>query len=68
MRRTCLRNEFIDSKTDANRTTLLLCKSDKKRKKGYYSNLKIRDVADNKTFWGKVKSFFRKSKFTKKTC
>ena len=66
MRRTCLRNEFTDSKTDADRKTLLLCKSDKKRKKGYYSNFKIRDVADNKTFWRKVKSFFRKGKFTKK--
>ena len=29
-----------------------------KEKKAYVSNLKIRDVTDNKTFWRKVKPFF----------
>ena len=29
-----------------------------KEKKAYVSNLTIRDVTDNKTFWRKVKPFF----------
>ena len=29
-----------------------------KKKKVYYSNLKIRDVKDNRTFWRKIKSLF----------
>ena len=63
MRRTRLRNKFIDSKTDADRiaynkqrnycVTLI-----RKEKKAYYSNLNIRDVTDNKTFWRKVKPLF----------
>ena len=35
-----------------------------KEKKAYYSNLNIRDVTDNKTFWRKVKPL--KGKFTNK--
>ena len=30
----------------------------RKEKKAYVSNLTIRDVTDNKTFWRKVKPFF----------
>ena len=63
MRRTRLRNKFIDSKTDSNRITYNkqcnYCISlIRKEKKAYYSNLNIRDVTDNKTFWRKVKPFF----------
>ena len=63
MRRTCLRNKFIDSKTDADRISY-----NKQRnyrvslirieKKAYYSNLSIRDVTDNKIFWRKAKPLF----------
>ena len=60
MRRTRLRNKFIDSKADADRIAY-----NKQRincvsliRKENYSNLKIRDVTDNKTFWRKVKPLF----------
>ena len=43
MRRTRLRNEFVDSKIDADR---IACKG----KMAYFSNFKT----DNKTFWRKV--------------
>ena len=33
-----------------------------KRKKAYYSNLKIRDVTGNKTFWRKVKTLVSEKK------
>ena len=60
IRRTRLRNKFIDSKTDVDR---IACNKQRnycvslirKEKKAYYSNLNIRDV---KT------SYFRKDKFT----
>ena len=60
MRRTRLRNKFIDSKTDADRITYNkqrnYCVSlIRKEKKAYYSSLNIRDVTENKTFWRKVK-------------
>ena len=63
MRRTRLRNKFIDSKTDADRIAYNkqrnYCVSlIRKEKKAYYSNLNIRDVTDNKTFWRKVKPLF----------
>ena len=63
MRRTRLRNKFIDSKTDADRIAYNkqrnYCVSPiRKEKKAYYSNLNIRDVTDNKTFWRKVKPLF----------
>ena len=63
MRRTRLRNKFIEFKTDANRiaynkqrnycASLIL-----KEKIAYYSNLNVRDVTENKTFWRKVKPLF----------
>ena len=58
--RTRLRNKFIDSKTDADRIAYNkqrnYCVSlIPKEKKAYYSNLNIRDVTDNKTFWRKIK-------------
>ena len=60
MRRTRLRNKFIDSKTDADRIAYNkqrnYCVSlIRKEKKAHYSNLNIRDVTGNKTFWRKVK-------------
>ena len=63
MRRTRLRNTFIDSKTDADRIAYNkernYCVSlIRKGKKAYYSNLNIRDVKDNKIFWRKVKPYF----------
>ena len=50
----------MDSKTDADRIAYNkqrnYCVSlIRKEKKAYYSNLNIRDVTDNKTFWRKVK-------------
>ena len=62
MRRS-LRNKFIDSKTDADRIAYNkqrnYCVSlIRKEKKAYCSNLNIRDVTDNKSFWRKVKSLF----------
>ena len=63
MRRTRLRNKFIDSKTNADRIAYNKQRSYcvsliRKEKKAYYSNLNIRDVTDNKTFWRKVKPLF----------
>ena len=63
MRRTHLRNKFINFRTDADRIAynkqLNYCVSlIRKEKKAYYSNLKIGDVTDNKTFWRKVKPLF----------
>ena len=59
----------MDSKTDADRIAYNkqrnYCVSlIQKEKKAYYSNLNIRDVTDNKTFWRKVKPL--KGKFTNK--
>lgn len=64
IRRSRLRNKFMDLKTDAERTaafnkqhnycvSLIL-----REKKIYFSNLKISDGTDNKTFWIKVKPLF----------
>ena len=69
MRRTRLRNKFIDSKTDTDRIAYNkqhnYCVSlIRKEKKAYYSNLNTRDVTDNKTL--SKTSFFRKDKFTNK--
>ena len=63
MRRTRLRNKFMNFKTDANRIAYSkkynYCVSlIRKEKMAYYSNLKIRDVTDNETFWRKVKPLF----------
>ena len=63
MRRTGLRNKFMDSKTDADRIAYnkqrKYCVSLlQKEKNAYYSNLKTRDVTGNKTFWRKVKPLF----------
>ena len=63
MRRTPWRNKFINFKTDANRIAYnkqrYYCVSRiRKEKKAYYSNLKIRYVTNNKTFWRKVKPLF----------
>ena len=63
MRRTCLRNKFIDSKTDPDRIAYNKQRNYcvnliRKEKKAYYSSLNIREVTDNKTFWRKVKPLF----------
>ena len=63
IRRTRLRNKFIESKTDANRIAYnkqrYYCVSLKPEEKtAYYSNLNIRGVTDNKTLWRKVKPLF----------
>ena len=63
MRRTRLRNKFIDSKTDAERIAYNkqrnYCVSlIQKENKAYCSNLNIRDETDNKTFWRKVEPPF----------
>ena len=63
MRRTSLRNKFIDSKTDADRIAYNkqrnYCVSlIRKEKRAYYSYLNRCDVTDNKTFWRKVKPLF----------
>ena len=62
-RRTRFRNKFLDSKTDADRIAYnkqrhYYVSLIRKEKKAYYSNLNIRDVTDNKTFWRKVKLLF----------
>ena len=59
-RRTRLRNKFIDPKADTDRIDYNkqrnYCVSlIRKEKETYYSNLNIRDVMGNKTFWRKVK-------------
>ena len=55
MRRTRLRNKFIDSKTDADRIAY-------NKQRNYYVSVlqkqKNGDVTENKTFWRKVKSLF----------
>ena len=63
MRRTRLRNKFMDSKTEADRIAYNkhcnYCVSlIRKEKKVYYSNLNIRDVTDNNTFWRTLKLLF----------
>ena len=63
MRGNRLKNKFINFKTDVERIVYNkqrnYCVSlIRKEKKTYYSNLKISDVTDNKTFWRKVKPLF----------
>ena len=63
MRRSRLRNKYLDFKTDADRMAYNkqpnYCVSLKrKEKRVYHSNLKIRDVTNNKYFWRKVKPLF----------
>ena len=63
MKMTRLRNKFIDSKADVHRIAYnkqrnYFVSLIRKEKKAYYSNLNIRDVTDNKTFWRKVKPLF----------
>ena len=60
MKRSCLRNKFLHSKSDIDRkaynkqrnicVTLI-----RQEKKNFYSNLNMRDVTDNKMFWKKVR-------------
>ena len=63
MKRSRFRNKFLHSKSDIDRkaynkqrnicVTLI-----RQEKKNFYSNLNMRDVTDNKTFWKKVRPLF----------
>ena len=72
MRRTRLKNKFVGSKTDVDRLAYNKRRNYcinliRKEKRTYYSNLKIRDVTDNKAFWRKVELLFsEKVNFTSK--
>ena len=63
MRKTRLRNKFINFKTNADRIAYNKQRNYwvsliQKEKKAYYRNLKIRDVTGSKTLWRKVKNLF----------
>ena len=63
MKRTRLRDKFIDSKTNANRIAYNkqrnYCVSlIQKEKRAHYRSFNIRDVTDNKTFWRKLKPLY----------
>ena len=60
MKRSRLRNEFLNSKSDNDRKTYNswrnLCVSlIRQAKKQYFNNLNTHNVTDNKTFWKTVK-------------
>ena len=63
MKRTRLRNKFLNSKKDIDRREYNkqsnLCVSLIRRKtKDFYSKLNTRDINDNRTFWKTVKPLF----------
>ena len=62
MIRSKLRNDFLKNKSEESRVKYTkqrnYCVSLlRKTKKDYYSNLNVRDICDNKTFWSTVKPF-----------
>ena len=62
MKRTNLRNKFLNDRTEENRNSYALQRNYcvsllKKTKKEYFGNLNKKNVCDNKTFWKTVKSF-----------
>ena len=62
MKRSCLRNTFLNSKSDthhkAYNTQRNLCVSlIRQAKKQFFSNLNTNVVPENKTFWKVLKSF-----------
>ena len=63
MKKSRLRNKFLNSKSDLDRRAYNkqgnLCVSlITQEKKSFFSNLKTKDVNDNKTFWKTVKPLF----------
>ena len=63
MKRSRLRKKILNSKSDLDRRTYNkqrnICDSlIRQEKKSFFTNLKTKDVNDNKTFWKTVKSLF----------
>ena len=64
VKRSRLRNQFLKDRTETNQKNFKLqrnfCKKFLRTTKKYYSNLDIKKVTDNKTFWKTIISFFTK--------
>ena len=65
MKRSRLRNKFLKDRTENNQINFKLQRNFCKKllgttKKSYYSNLDIKKVTDNKTFWKTIIPFFTK--------
>ena len=65
MKRSRLRNKFLKDRTENNQNNFKLQRNFCKKllrtaKKLYYSNLDIKKVTDNKTFWKTIIPFFTK--------
>ena len=62
MKRSRLRNKFLNSKSDvdcrAYNKQRNLCVSLIRKKKSFFSNLNTKDINDNKIFWKTVKPLF----------
>ena len=63
MKRSRLRNKFLNTKSDFDRKTYNkqrnLCVSlIRREKKNFFNNISTRDITDNKTFWKTVKPLF----------
>ena len=63
MRRSCLKNKYIKNRTNENWNTYKAQKNFctnllRKTKRNYFSNLNLKKICDNKTFWKKVKPYF----------
>ena len=69
MKRSSLRNKFLNTKSDINRKAYNkqrnICATPiRQKKKNFYSKLNIL-IINNKTFWKKVKTFFTDKILTK---
>ena len=63
MKRSRLRNKFLNTKSDIDRKAYNkqrnLCVSlIRREKKNFFDNISTHDITDNKTFWKKVKPLF----------
>ena len=63
MKRSQLRNKFLNSKSDLDRRAYnkqqnICVRLIRQEKKYFFSNFKTKDVNDNKTFWKTVKFLF----------
>ena len=63
LKRSRLKNKFLDSKSDLDRRAYnkqrnIRVSLIRQEKKSFFSNLKTKDVNDNKTFWKTVKHLF----------
>ena len=63
MKRSRLRNKFLNSKSDADRKAYnkqcnLGVSLIRWEKKNFFNNISTRDITDNKTFWKTVKPLF----------